>query len=123
VSNALHMVVKDKHFKASFYREHFPGYKLFTIFRPYEDRIRSTFGYTIPENQKGRYATFDDLVKGVIKVGADNIGLMIKPDEYFLDCEVDYVLRFETLENDLNEMLRVLGYRPVRLKPCNSFKQ
>ena len=124
VATAMNLVVKDKHFKASYYRETFPDYKLFTIVRPYEDRVRSAFGYGIPQDKRREmYATFDDMVEAVMKVGADNIGLMIKPNEYFLDCEVDFTLRFDHIQQDLDAMLLSIGFPSVQLVKCNSFKQ
>lgn len=47
---------------------------------------------------------------------------MIKSNEYFLDCQVDCLLRFNDLENDLNAMLSKLGYSVVKLPNLNSFK-
>jgi len=47
---------------------------------------------------------------------------MLKPNEYFLDCEVDFTLRFEHLEDDLNTMLTGIGHDPVKLVHVNSFR-
>jgi hypothetical protein len=117
VCNAMKLEVKDRHFKASWYRENFPDYKLFTITRDYEHRIKSTFGY------KDAYGkSLDELVEHVKLKGFDNIGLMLRPEAYFLDVPVDYVLRFEFLQEDLDKMLIELGFETVRLIQCNSFR-
>lgn len=121
VSNALSLYVNDKHFPASFYREHYPDYTLFATLRPYDDRIISTFGGVLPV-EYGK-PNFQALIDHIKDKGADNIGLMLKPNEYFLDCEVDYLLRYEHLQDDLNKMLHELGHKEVRLVQCNSFKK
>lgn len=121
ISNALNLQVIDKHYPASWYRENFPDYFLFATVRNYEDRIRSTFGYKLQPGYE-KYGTLDMLVEKVLTKGADNIGLMIKPNEYFLDCEVDYLIRFEHLQDDLNAMLTTLGHKAVKLIPVNSFR-
>lgn len=122
ISNALNLKVVDKHFPASWYRKNYPDYYLFATVRDYEERIRSTFGYRLPDDYKKRNATLDILVERIIQRGADNIGLMIKPNEYFLDCEVDFLIRFEHLEEDLNTMLSSLGHDEVKLIKTNSFR-
>lgn len=122
ICNGLKLYVKDKHFPASYYREHYPDYTLFATLRPYEERIISTFGGVVPEVWERKVSSFDKLVAHVKARGADNIGLMLKPNEYFLDCEVDYLLRYEHLQDDLNAMLRKLGHENVTLVNCNSFK-
>lgn len=122
VSNALNLYVNDKHFPASYYRKEHPDFILFATLRPYEERIISTFGGVIPEQWEGKVESFKKLVEHVKSKGADNIGLMLKPNEYFLDCEVDYLLRYEHLQDDLNAMLRKLGHDEVTLVQCNSFK-
>jgi hypothetical protein len=123
VANALKMFdVKDKHFKASWYREHYPDYKLFTIIRPYDDRIKSAFGWKLPERRKGESSSLNELVELVKAKGAKNIGLMLQKEDYFLDCEVDFKLRFEYLQEDLNKMLIQLGQEPVKLVQVNSFR-
>lgn len=106
VSNALEMTVHDKHFKASYYREKFPDFTLFTIIRPYEERIRSAFEYILHTN----------------KIVYENINLMIQPNEYYLDVPVDVVLNFHSLQTDLDLMLRSIGFPPVELVKCNTFK-
>lgn len=108
ISNALKLEVMDKHYPASFYREMFPDYTLFATLRTYEDRVKSVYGWN------------EDLSSTAIS--HENVGLMRKPNEYFLDCEVDYLLRFEHLQEDLNKMLTALGHQPVTLIPCNSFR-
>jgi hypothetical protein len=123
ISTGLNLKVKDKHFPASWYRKTYPDYTLFATLRPYEDRIRSTFGWEIPEAYLKHAPNMDLLVERILKTGSDNIGLMIKPNEYFLDCDVDFLLRFEHLQDDLNAMLTKLGHNTVILTPCNSFKK
>src|SRR5574339_866101 len=92
VSNALNLKVVDKHYKASWYRKKYPGYALFTIKRAYEHRIKSAFGWIVPEQRENFYS-LDELTESVIKAGDNNISLMLKTNEYFLDCPVDYELR------------------------------
>jgi len=123
IVRGMNLKVRDKHYPASYYRKHFPDYKLFATSRKYEDRIRSTFGWRLPEDYKKHAQDLDFLVEKIIERGADNIGLMIKPNEYFLDCEVDFLLRFDHLQEDLNKMLAELGHDPVKLTPCNSFRK
>jgi sulfur relay (sulfurtransferase) DsrC/TusE family protein len=117
VGNALQMEVKDRHFKASWYREMYPDYKLFTITRDYVERVKSTFGY---KSANGK--TIDELVEHAKLKGIDNIGLMLKPQEYFLDVQPDFILRFEFLQDDLDKMLTELGFDTVQLIQCNSFR-
>lgn len=111
ISNALNMTIVDRHFPASWFRKNYPDYFLFATHRPYADRIQSAYGYKHPERTES----------GVAK-GMDNVGLMLKPDEYFLDVEVDFLLRFSHLQEDLNRMLKQLGMKKVKLRPCNSFR-
>lgn len=122
ICNAMQLKVKDKHFPVSYYREHYPDYKIFATTRPYEDRIRSTFGWKLPKDYEKHASSLDFLVERILKRGGENIGLMIKPNEYFLDATVDYLLRFDHLQEDLNFMLKELGHDPVQLIPCNSFR-
>lgn len=122
ICNALKLYVKDKHFPASYYRQTHPGYTLFATLRPYEERIVSAFGGSLPAQWENKVKSFDRLVQHVKAKGADNIGLMLKPNEYFLDCEVDYLLRYEHLQDDLNAMLQKLGLPAATLIQCNSFK-
>ncbi len=111
ICNALKLTVMDLHFPASWYRENFPDYFLFATFRDYRDRIESTFGWKNPEAVEDRF-----------KKGERNVGLMLKPNEYFLDVEVDCLLRFSHLNEDLNNMLRQRGIKEVKLVQCNSFR-
>src|SRR5690606_4897197 len=103
IVRALKLEVIDKHYPASFYRNNFPDYTLFTVIRSNEDRIESA-----------TYAR-----KGDAPVRES---LMCKPNSHFLDCEVDYTLRFEHLQEDLNAMLSELKIPPVKLQHTNSFK-
>ncbi|HEX7015531.1 MAG TPA: class I SAM-dependent methyltransferase [Cyclobacteriaceae bacterium] len=103
IVRALKLEVIDKHYPASFYRNNFPDYTLFTVIRSDEDRIESA-----------TYAR-----KGDAPVRES---LMCKPNSHFLDCEVDYTLRFEHLQEDLNAMLSELKIPPVKLQHTNSFK-
>ena len=122
VCNGLELEIVDKHFPASWYRKNFPNYTLFTIVRPYEERIKSALGWKIPENRKHEADTFPLLVELIKQRGFDNSGLMVKPNEYFLDCDVDFVIRYEHLQNDLDKMLEQLGLKKVKLIRCNSFR-
>ncbi len=120
VTNALEMFgVKDKHFKAS-YRNNYPNYKLFTIIRTYDDRIKSAFGWKVPAHHN--HPNIESLVEQTKKLASENISLMLKPNEYFLDCEVDFMIRFEHLEDDLNAMLTGMGHKTVKLIKINSFR-
>jgi len=111
ISNALKLTVNDYHYPSSWYRKNYPDYFLFATFRSYRDRIESTFGWKDPVAVEDRY-----------KKGSRNVGLMLWPNEYFLDVEVDFLIRFEHLQDDLNKMLTQLGLKTVRLIPCNSFR-
>jgi hypothetical protein len=122
VNTALRMQIIDKHYPASWYRENFSDYTLFTIIRPYEDRVKSALGWRIPERRKHKWDDFDTLVSELLELGDKNLGLMLKPNEYFLDCKVDYQLRHDHLQDDLNDMLKKLGHKPVKLQRFNSFK-
>lgn len=123
ICNGLNLKVKDKHYPASYYRTHFPDYTLFATMRSYEDRVKSALGWRLPEARNGEADSFEALVNMIIRKGGENFGLMVKPNEYFLDCAVDFLLRFDHLEEDLNVMLTKLGHNPVKLTPCNSFRQ
>jgi hypothetical protein len=120
ISAALKLKVVDKHYPASWYRTNYPDYFLFATNRSYEDRIRSTFGWR--NDERYRKGSLEELVAHIKNKGSDNIGLMIKPNEYFLDCEVDCLLDFNNLEQDLNKMLFKLGHPCVTLQQINSFK-
>lgn len=120
VSNALKMTVEDRHLPVSWHRNQYPGYFLFTIIRNYEDRIKSTFGWETPPEHGS--IEFNSLVEKTYKKGERNIGLMLKPNEYFLDGDVDFMIRFEHLQEDLNDMLESRGLQPVKLIKCNSFR-
>ena len=113
----LDMEVPDYHYKASWYRENYPDYYLFTTLRSYKDRESSAFGWDVPEYN------YDELINAKYQKGQRNLGLMLRPNEYFLDVEVDCILRFEKLNSDLNKMLGRLGQSSVTLKPCNSFRK
>lgn len=102
IARALNMKVEDKHEPASFFRKHYPGYTLFATLRNESDRVNSSHGWQSFTNN-------------------GNHGLMTKPNDYFLDCKVDYLLRFDHLEEDLNNMLHALGIKKVKLQHCNSF--
>jgi hypothetical protein len=120
VNNALKMEVNDKHYPASWYRNNYPDFFLFATLRNYEDRIRSTFGWK--NDERYRKGSLEELVTHIKGKGMDNIGLMIKPNEYFLDCGVDCLLDFNNLEQDLNKMLFKLGHSCVTLQQTNSFR-
>jgi len=111
------MVIVDRHLPASWFRKNYPDYKLFTITRPYDDRIKSAYGHGPKHGM-----TLDELVAEVKRKGVDNISLMLKPEAYFLDATPDYVIRFGFLQSDLDDMLTTLGFEPVELIQCNSFK-
>lgn len=100
VCNALQLKIVDKHFPASWYRKNYPNYFLFTIVRNYEDRIKSTFGWK--NDPLYKKDSLDELVQHVKQRGGDNIGLMLKPEEYFLDEPVDYKIRIR--KSELNKM-------------------
>lgn len=122
VSNALNLKVIDKHYPASWYREKFPDYTLFTVIRPYDQRIRSAMGWAVPDRRKKDAYSLDELVASIISNGIDNFRLMLKPNEYFLDVPVDFELRFSHLQRDLNNMLSMLGIDTVTLEIHNTFK-
>jgi len=105
------MTIVDRHSPASWFRQSYPDYFLFATSRPYIDRVESTFGWKNPEAVKDRY-----------EKGVNNVGLMLKTNEYFLDTEVDFLIRFSHLNEDLNTMLEQLGMKKVRLVQCNSFR-
>jgi len=111
ICNALKLTVVDRHFPASWFRKNYPDYFLFATIRPYRERIESAYGYKHPERTES----------GIIK-GMNNVGLMLKPDEYFIDTEVDFTIRFSHLNEDLNTMLRQRGIKEVKLVQCNSFR-
>jgi hypothetical protein len=111
ICKALDLIIIDKHFTASCYRTHFRNYILFATFRNYEDRAASTFGWKDV-----------DAVERAKAKGDKNVGLMLRPNEYFIDCKVDYLLRYEHLEEDLNAMLIKLGHASVSLDNLNSFR-
>ena len=111
ICNGLNLKIIDRHFPASWYRKNYPDYFLFATHRPYADRIQSAYGYKHPERTQS----------GVEK-GLNNVGLMLKPDEYFIDTTVDFLLRFSHLNEDLNTMLKQRGIREVNLIKCNSFR-
>jgi hypothetical protein len=117
---SLGLDVQDYHFPASYYRKNFPDYYLFAVQRDYKERIKSAYGWKMPDNY--RFDDLTSLVNDRYVKGGRNIGLMIKPDEYFLDVPVDRLLRFDHLEEDLNHMLTDLGHLPVKLVQSNSFK-
>lgn len=111
ICNGLKLKIVDRHFPASWYREHYPDYFLFATIRPYRDRVQSTFGWKDPEAVEDRY-----------EKGERNVGLMLKPNSYFLDTKVDCLIRFSHLNEDLNAMLRKRGIKEVKLVQCNSFR-
>jgi hypothetical protein len=123
ICRALRLKVIEKHEPASWYRKHFPDYHLFAVDRPYKDRIRSALGWSVPDRrrQEGFTGTFEELVEQI--AAAENNGLMLKPNGYFLDCSVDTLIPFDNLEAGLNDMLLVLGLSPVRLPKTNSFRR
>jgi hypothetical protein len=120
VVNGLDMMVVDRHYKASWYRKFFPNYTLFTIIRDYSDRIKSAYGWKVPEGYP--FTTLEEMVEDRVKKDLANVSLMTLPNHYFLDVEVDYKLRFDYLNEDLNKMLEALGHDKVSLVPCNSFR-
>jgi len=103
IVRALNLKVIDKHYPASFYRENFPDYTLFTVIRSDADRLESAT-YARNSNVQSSDA------------------LMCKTNDYFLDCDVDFTLRFEHLQEDLDAMLTKLKIKPVKLQHTNSFK-
>jgi|GEM_PF-1324102 len=103
ITKALSLEVIDRHYPASYYRKHFPDYVLFTVYRTDADRTES--------------ATY---ARG--KVDEKSDALMCRPNDYFLDCPVDFTLRFDHLQQDLNDMLSTLRLRRVKLQHTNSFK-
>jgi hypothetical protein len=121
ICSCLNLNVIDKHYPASWYREHFPDYRLFAVWRSYENRIKSAYGWMLPDDLKPRFKDFDTFVFDRIRKGKKN-GLMIKPNDHFIDCEVDYLLRFEHLQKDLDAMLIELGFDPIPLVQSNSFR-
>lgn len=122
VTAALEMEVPDRHFKASWYRKNFPNYKLFTIVRDYDDRIRSAFGWKLPEVRKEEASTLQELVDLIKSRGENNVSLMLQKEEYFLDVEPDFKLRFTNLQGDINTMLQSLGFNTVIIPQTNSFR-
>ena len=94
---ALELEVKDKHEPASYYRKHFPDYHLFATFRDYDERVISAKAKPPKELPDSKMSLFS------------------KSNEHYLDCEIDTLLRFDDLENDLNKMLIKLGHDVVRL--------
>lgn len=121
VCNALGLKIVDRHNPASWYRENYPDYFLFTVLRNYDDRIKSTFGWKNEEAYGQR--DLDTLVEQVKNRNPeDHTGLMLKPNEFFLDCPVDYTIRFEHLQQDFDKMMEKLGFETVLLIKCNSFR-
>lgn len=120
VCNALNMEIIGKHFPVSAIRHEFPkDYILFSIQRPYLDRIKSAHGYILPDD----FYTWEELMFHYNKQTLDDKGLIVWPNEYFLDAKVDYLLRFENLQEDLDKMLSDLKQEKVVLIKCNSFKK
>lgn len=118
----LDLTVKDRHKPVSWFREHHPDYHLFATERSYHDRIKSALGYKVPEKRRenGFKGTFDQLVTKIEKAKIN--GKIVKPNEHFLNGEVDTMLRFDNLETDLNNMLIKLGHEKVKLIHVNSFR-
>jgi len=108
----LDLEIIDKHEPASFYRKHFPSYHLFATYRPYRERIESGINRTIPERRNWK-GTYEELVDNILI--SKNNGIVLKPNEYFLDVPVDTLLQFNNPENDLNKMLRSLGEKSIEL--------
>lgn len=122
ICESLNLEIIEKHEPASWYRKNFPNYFLFATFRSYEDRIRSAFGWKNPIN---RPYSLDETVRLCVeeaKIGKISGGMMIWPNEYFLDCEVDFLLDFNNLQDSLNKMFLQLGYKKIELKHINSFR-
>lgn len=116
----LDLIPEDTHEKASYMREHYPDYHLFSTYRPYKDRIESALGYS--KETAGVHSTreesYEDIVDSIII--AKGNGISVKPNDYFLDVTVDTLLQYNDLENELNKMLVNLGHKPVKLIQSNS---
>ncbi|MCH7974891.1 MAG: hypothetical protein IH949_13605 [Bacteroidetes bacterium] len=98
----LDLIINDYHYPASYYREKYPDYFLFATYRPYKYRLKSAKKYYVT-NQSN-----DIKLKNRKK-------LIIRKNDYFLDCRVDYLIQFIDLENDLNKMLKILNLSPIKL--------
>jgi hypothetical protein len=116
----LELAIEDRHEKASYLRGKYPGYHLFSIYRPYKDRIESALGYS--KETAGVHSTkkesYEDIVDSIII--AKGNGISVKPNDYFLDVPVDTLLQYNDLENELNKMLVKLGHKAVKLIQSNS---
>lgn len=128
VVHSLNMEVKEKHRPVSWMRERYPGYTLFTILRPWEDRIKSAHAWNpephlgVPLNAFVKARMLQNRDKGESDLNAQRRGVMTFPNEYFLDAPVDYTLRFEHLQEDLDAMLRELGHPLIKITHVNSFR-
>ena len=114
---ALNLEIMDKHEPASWYRKHYPDYVLFATYRPHRDRVQSALGWGIDDSDAG-------LIMGRKRKPPTELktGIKTYPNEYFLDCRVDYLLQYCDLEDELNRMLRDLNLIEVKLKRTNSYK-
>lgn len=124
ICNALNLEVIEKHEPASWYRKKFPDYFLFTVIRPYHERIYSAFAGKIPEDKN---TWIDELIlrqyiskHSDYEIRKENAIIMLKPNEYFIDTHVDAVIDFHHLESHLNFMLKQFDV-VVELKKTNSF--
>lgn len=70
ITDTLKMEIPDRHFKASWYRENYPDYYLFATQRSYEDRIRSAFGWKLPEIRETEADSLEGLVQYKLNSGA-----------------------------------------------------
>lgn len=85
----------DKHEKVSWYKYYYPDYTTFTVIRSFKDRKKSAKNHW----------KWDD------KFDYNN--------EWFIDKPVDYKLRYEHLQQDLNAMLADLNIKKRKLKRYN----
>ena len=124
---SLGLIAEDKHMPVSWIKNQYPGYKTFSVYRPYRDRISSSLGWKVPEARKPFDGNFDDLVDMLVirkrlPPNEKRSGIMLYPNEYFLDDSVDFLLQFCDLENELNKMLNQLSLPEIKLIKSNSFR-
>lgn len=128
VCKSMNLEIKDRHEPVSWLRQKYPGYKIFSIYRPYRDRVSSAIGWSIPEKRKPFKGTFKELVDEFVTrkyptPTGNKTGLMLYPNDYYLDQPVDFLLQFCDIENGINKMLRHLNLEEIKLIQSNSFRR
>ncbi len=91
-----------QHAQSSYWRRRYPHYKRFTVIRGSIDRQESAYNY--------HNKNFMD-----IKNLPESRRVQSLPIDYWLDEPVDYLLRWERLEEDFNSMLldNLKSYQPL----------